>query len=134
MPKKKKAWTNQQADSDLELKFIEAWVKDYPMYRPVAQYRFHPSRMFRFDYCWVQKKTAIEIQGYGPGHNSLPGMTQDYDKLMEALLLNWRVIYITSMHLSQTNLENTLDKIAQILSIKPISRDVYIPLKDRRKC
>lgn len=128
--KKKKIWLNEEVDSDLELLFLVEWRKIYPNDIPLTQHRFHPTRKFRFDFCWPAKKYAVEVQGYGPGHNSLVGMTQDYDKNIAALLENWKIIYITSIHLQPARLDTTIDSIASILRLPP-RKPGYVPLKFR---
>lgn len=133
--RKKKVW-NKEDESHLELLFLKHWTTAYPYHSPVRELHFHPTRKFRFDFAWPSKKTALEIQGYGPGHFSLPGMTQDCDKHIHALTLNWRVIYITSLHLSPDRIQTTLLSISLLLAIPPKSprspQSGYIPFKHRR--
>jgi len=134
MPKKRKKkptkWGNLQVDSDLELIFLKHWTMHYPDKKPMTQFTFHPTRKFRFDFCWPMHKIALEVQGYGPGHNSLIGMTQDYDKNMEAMLHNWKIMYITSIHLSPPRIDDTVAVLAKLLKLPPPSQE-YIPLSKR---
>lgn len=128
--KKKKSWKNSEFDSQLEVTFFSHWKRSYPNSLPIKQHKFCPGRNYRFDFAWLTKKVAIEVQGYGPGHNSLIGMTKDYDKLLEALKLNWKVIYLTSIHLSPPRIMDTLNKVASILDLQ--IQNGYIPLKWRQ--
>jgi hypothetical protein len=130
MKKKRKSWKNSEFDSELEVLFWKHWKKAYPNSLPAKQHKFCPGRNYRFDFAWLSKKVAIEIQGYGPGHNSREGMTRDYDKHYEALKLNWKVIYLTSIHLSPPRIIDTTNKIATLLDLQV--RDGYIPLKWRQ--
>lgn len=57
-----------------------------------TEYRFHPSRKWRFDLAWPEKKIAIECDGMvwqagGGRHNS----DADREKINNAVLLGWRV-------------------------------------------
>ena len=120
-------------ESHLEEKFHYTWNAHYPKHRPIREYYFHPKRKFRFDFAWPTRKIAVEVQGYGVGHNSLPGMTQDYDKHMYALLLGWRVIFLTSRHLEVKRINKTLKVIATLLNIQDSKEPVgYIPLRNRQ--
>ena len=134
--KTKRKIPDKYLDSALEKAFHESWEHQYPKHMPAREYKFCPSRQFRFDFAWVSKKVAVEIQGMGPGHFSLPGMTQDCEKGLEALLLNWKVVYLTSTFLKDQNMPATLRQIARLLDIKVIAeppRRGYTPMRDRRK-
>ena len=134
MAKKKRVRRTPKPESELEALFYKSWVSNYPRHRPAVEYRFHPSRKFRFDFAWVEQKVAVEVQGMGPGHCSLQGMTQDYDKLMEALLFNWKVIYLTSSMLSTKNIDYNFQRIAKLLRISspPEKPRGYVPLRYRK--
>lgn len=60
---------------------------------PVAEYRFHPTRRWRFDYAWPARRVAVEVDGGqwqagGGRHNTDP----DRLKLNVAAALGWRVL------------------------------------------
>lgn len=60
----------------------------------VKEYRFHPKRLWRFDYACIDTKTAIEIEGgiYIAGrHTRGKGYQQDLTKYNNATALGWRV-------------------------------------------
>ncbi|QOR55546.1 MAG: hypothetical protein UMS36scaffold28_36 [Phage 59_13] len=74
-----------------------------------TQYRFHPERLWRFDFAWPQRKIAFEIEGgiwrKGGGAHSHPlNIERDIEKLNAAALLGWRVIRITGKMLPVRNL------------------------------
>jgi very-short-patch-repair endonuclease len=104
-------------ESELEAWFLREWLKRCKN-RPVLQYKFHHYRQFRFDFAWPTKKVAVEVQGIGPGHCSLKGMNSDYEKHMEAIKLNWKVVYITKTFLSPTKIDRTMEDIASLLDLK----------------
>lgn len=73
------------------------------------EFRFHPKRMFRFDFAWEQQKVALEIDGLGSlgsgsakaraaaqlgGHRTITGMRKDHEKQNEAAILGWRVMRV----------------------------------------
>ncbi len=63
--------------------------------KPVDEFRFHPTRRWRFDYAWPDKKIAIEIHGAthrGGRHVTGKGFAADREKMNEAQLLGWIVI------------------------------------------
>lgn len=65
---------------------------------PVVEFRFHPTRRWRFDVAWPERKIAVEIQGgvWSRGrHSRGTGQLADMDKLNTAQSLGWRVLYCT---------------------------------------
>lgn len=66
---------------------------------PEAEYRFHPTRRWRWDYCWPDEMIAIEIQGgtWSQGrHTRGAGYANDVEKLNEGVLHGWRVLWFTT--------------------------------------
>lgn len=64
----------------------------------VAEHRFHPTRMWRFDYAIPSHRIAIEIDGgvWQLGrHNRPKGYIADLDKFNHAAALGWRVLKFT---------------------------------------
>jgi very-short-patch-repair endonuclease len=62
---------------------------------PETEYRFHPVRKWRFDYCFLEKKLAIEIEGgiFTQGrHTRGYGYSADLEKYNAACLLGYRVL------------------------------------------
>lgn len=81
----------------------------------VTEHRFHPDRMWRFDYAVPHLRLAVEYQGHGQmaggkklgvrrkhvgGHASVDGLANDCEKLNAAHTLGWRVIKFTALHFS----------------------------------
>lgn len=70
---------------------------------PVAEYQFHPTRRWRFDWAWPLQKVALEIDGgvFIQGrHSRGVGMVKDMEKYNQAAILRWRVIRVTPKMLS----------------------------------
>jgi len=66
---------------------------------PEKEYRFHPVRKWRFDYAWVKRRVALEIDGAvytRGGHTRGKGYTNNREKDAEALCLGWRVLRVTT--------------------------------------
>jgi very-short-patch-repair endonuclease len=58
------------------------------------EYRFHPTRRWRFDAAFPEKKIGIEIDGgvfIGGRHTRGVGFRKDCEKINAAGLLGWRV-------------------------------------------
>lgn len=66
----------------------------------VAEYKFHPTRKWRFDFANVSEKIAIEIEGgiYSQGrHTRGSGFRNDTIKYNQATILGWRVLRYCSI-------------------------------------
>lgn len=80
----------------------------------VIEYRFHPSRRWRFDYAWPDMKIAIEWEGvHGSytgksGHLTPKGYTLNCDKYNAATALGWSVYRFTPLQ--------CLDDIMELLT------------------
>lgn len=61
----------------------------------VPEYKFHPTRKWRFDYAWPDMKIALELEGFGGGHQFNKGFRKDLDKYGEAWALGWRVLRVS---------------------------------------
>jgi very-short-patch-repair endonuclease len=71
---------------------------------PEAEYRFHDVRQWRFDYCWPDRKVALEVDGglyTGGRHSRGAGMEKDQEKLNFAAALGWRVLRTTPRKLTR---------------------------------
>lgn len=64
----------------------------------VKEYRFHPKRMWRFDYALPEYKIALEVEGgvWTQGRHTRPqGFLGDVDKYNTATLMGWRLFRTT---------------------------------------
>jgi hypothetical protein len=62
---------------------------------PVPEYRFHPVRLWRFDYAWPSVLVAVEQEGgiwSGGAHARPAGIERDIEKYNAATLLGWRIL------------------------------------------
>lgn len=63
------------------------------------EFRFHPTRRWRFDLAWPDLLVACEIEGgtwNGGRHTRGSGFEGDCEKYNEAALLGWSVLRVTS--------------------------------------
>lgn len=64
----------------------------------VKEFRFHPKRMWRFDYAIPEHKIALEVEGgvWTQGRHTRPkGFLGDVEKYNTATLMGWRVFRTT---------------------------------------
>lgn len=64
----------------------------------VKEYRFHPNRLWRFDYAIPEHKIALEVEGgvWTDGrHVRAQGFLGDMEKYNTATLMGWRVFRTT---------------------------------------
>lgn len=66
---------------------------------PETELRFHPTRRWRFDFAWPDRKLAAEVDGAtwtNGRHTRGSGYERDCEKLNAAVLLGWRVLRFTT--------------------------------------
>lgn len=66
---------------------------------PIREYRFAPPRRWRFDYCWPDRRIALEIEGgtwNGGRHVRGKGYERDCQKYNAATLAGWTVLRVTT--------------------------------------
>jgi len=87
----------------------------YGLPPPEKEYRFHPTRQWRFDYCWPKRRVAVEIEGglWNAGrHTRAGGFLADMEKYNAAGLLGWRLFRFSPAQLkngeAQTFMKNVL--------------------------
>jgi very-short-patch-repair endonuclease len=69
---------------------------------PVLEYKFHPTRKWRFDYAWPELRIALEVEGgvwTGGRHTRGSGFLKDVKKYNAAAALGWRVLRCTPSEL-----------------------------------
>lgn len=65
---------------------------------PVREWKFHPTRKWRFDWSWPDQKLALEVQGglFVQGrHSRGASLIREHEKLNAAAALGWRVCFVT---------------------------------------
>lgn len=99
--------------SAAERAFAAAWkLYGDDDYEVVREHRFHPTRRWRFDFCWPSKLVALEIDGRGR-HQTPKGVRDDCEKLAAACALGWRVLRFpaTDKHDARLWVESVMDAL-----------------------
>ena len=77
---------------------MELQIRAAKLPTPVREFRFHPTRKWRFDFAWPENRISLEIDGAtwtGGRHTRGSGYEADAEKLNEAAVLGWRVFRAT---------------------------------------
>lgn len=86
---------------------------------PTPEFRFHPTRKWRFDYAWPAHRLALEVEGgsWSAGrHTRGAGFALDLEKYNTATALGWRLLRVTPPMLATIR---TRDWIADALTLTP---------------
>ncbi len=81
----------------------------------VKEYKFHPTRRWRFDYAVPEHKVALEVEGgvWTQGRHTRPkGFIGDIEKYNTATVMGWRVLRVTPDNLYT---QATLDLLQQAI-------------------
>lgn len=100
----------RKSPSTLERKFSNFWrLLGGPGLE--AEYRFCPTRRWKSDFAHLPTKTLIEIEGgaWSAGrHTRGSGFMKDCEKYLEATLLGWRVMRLSSEQIKVPILERMI--------------------------
>jgi very-short-patch-repair endonuclease len=85
---------------------------------PEREFRFHPTRRWKFDFAWPALKLAVEIEGgtwVAGRHSRALGFEADCLKYNCASLLGWTILrYTTRM----VEAGNAIDDVLEVLGKK----------------
>lgn len=94
-------------------------IKALGLPEPIREYRFHPTRKWRFDFAWLDKKVACEVEGgvWSNGrHTRGSGFIDDCEKYNAANQLGWHVYRFTADMLNSPEPEvNAVEVIRKAL-------------------
>jgi very-short-patch-repair endonuclease len=101
-------------ESPLERRFNELWdrLDALPELRPEREFIFAAPRKWRFDFAWVSRRVALELEGglYSFGRHQRPaGFVADCDKYFEATLRGWTVIRLPSVRITDSVIRRIYD-------------------------
>ncbi len=94
----------------------------------VKEYKFHPTRRWRFDYAIPEHKIALEVEGgvwTGGRHTSPKGFLNDIEKYNAATLMGWRVFRTTPDELYKLSTINLIK--AAILGLNNPEKAPFLP-------
>lgn len=94
----------------------------------VKEYKFHPTRRWRFDYAIPEHKIALEVEGgvwTGGRHTSPKGFLGDIEKYNTATLMGWRVFRTTPDELYKLSTINLIK--AAILGLNNPEKAHFLP-------
>jgi very-short-patch-repair endonuclease len=106
---------DSESGSVLE-RHLAASVRAHGLPEPEREYRFHATRKWRVDFCWVAERLAVEIEGgiyRGGGHTSVNGIKRDVDKSNALTLAGWRLL---RFHGDQVKSGEAVELIRQALA------------------
>lgn len=89
---------------------------------PEVEYRFHPERMWRFDFAFPAEKVGVEVEGvtrYGGlkrlgRHQTYTGIEADCQKYSTAAVMGWCVIRATQGMISSLEAVSLVERALQI--------------------
>ena len=71
------------------------------------EYKFHPTRKWRADFCWPEEKLIVEVEGgtfSGGRHTNGKGFEADCEKYNTAVCMGYAVLRGTSKHVKSGEL------------------------------
>jgi hypothetical protein len=85
---------------------------------PIQEFRFHPVRKWRFDFCWPDDSMlAVEVEGgtfSGGRHTRGRGYENDAIKYDEAMRLGWKVYRCTGDMVRSGRAVETIGKLLDL--------------------
>lgn len=100
-------WTTGKPEKRKQMPKEKRWLNMHMDYlaengmKVMREYRFHPTRRWRFDYAFPDYKVAVEFDGLfgGKAHTSVRMVAKDSEKMNQAALLGWIVVRVNSQSL-----------------------------------
>lgn len=96
---------------NLQQKIFFRLLSEKGIERPYSEYKFHPDRKWRFDYCFPNQKLAIEIEGgvwIKGRHTRGSGFVKDMEKYNNAAVLGYRLLRFQPNDLTKKETINTI--------------------------
>jgi hypothetical protein len=103
---------------------LATFWRDCGISRHIAEFKFHPTRKWRFDFAWPSQSNnpsiqqsdsgggvALEVQGglWTRGrHTRGAALLNEHEKLNAAAVMGWRILYCTPKELGTLKLAKTI--------------------------
>ena len=97
-PKSGRAATTPADGCPVWLALLRAWCAAEGHPAPATEHEFHPTRLWRFDACWPDRRIALEVEGVtraGGRHQRTAGYSEDCLKYSWASILGWTLVRVT---------------------------------------
>jgi hypothetical protein len=99
-------------------------IKALNLPKPVIEYKFHPTRRWRFDIAWPELMLAVEVEGgtwINGRHSRGSGMEADLEKYGEAMKLGWNVYRCSSGMIKSGKAVETIELLIGMKSaLRPV--------------
>lgn len=80
------------------------------------EFAFDETRKWRFDFAWPSQKVAVEIDGFGYGHQAQQNIAAGHEKQNAAIEQGWRVLRFTSRQLgSKQGVSDAVEQVCRLL-------------------
>lgn len=96
------------------LAVLTAWCRAHDLPDPEEEFRFHPTRRWRWDYCWPERMLAVEVDGglFIQGrHSQGAGRERDLEKHAEGIAMGWRVLVVSPRMVNDGRLLAWLERL-----------------------
>jgi len=100
-----------------ETKFAYYWQQNgLDGGEPETEYRFCDDRKWRMNFAWPKFRVAVEIDGFGYGHQAQQQIALDHEKQNAAVELGWKVLRFNSRSLgSHRGVQEAVDQVCRVL-------------------
>lgn len=101
------------AKSDLENALAQQ-IELIGLPEPEREYRFHPTRRWRFDFAWPDSMLAAEVEGgvWSRGrHTRGKGFVADCIKYNQAVMMGWAIVRFTGSMIEDGTALNCLERL-----------------------
>ncbi len=90
---------------------------------PEPEYTFSVERDWRFDFAWPVAMVAVEIDGFGWGHQAQQCIAKQNEKQNAAIEMGWTVLRYTSRCLgSHAKTEAAVEQVCRVIcGVKPVN-------------
>jgi len=81
---------------------------------PVPEFKFHPTRKWRIDWCWPDQRIGLEVDGgiwHAGRHTRGAGWLKDTEKLNAAAVLGFRMLRATPQQMATGEILTTLQEV-----------------------